>query len=220
MKNRKTILAVCVVALAAACPLLISGEIKPIFATIVDTARGFGMAGAVFVLVLQMAVCIVGILPASLVGIVSGVLYGFAAGSVISGIGTALGAAGGYFLGRFGGRRLSAGFGSRSVGRIQEFLSAEGWKSIFLIRLSPVLPFSAASIALGAAGTRPWDYAIGTTASFPALFAYVYLGSVLGMNALSDPTGGLRIAPLFLALGVVSAAALAGRFISYTRSQQ
>lgn len=220
MKNYKTILAVSVVALAAVFPLLISGEIKPIFATIVETARGFGTAGAVFVLLLQMTVCIVGILPASLIGIASGVLYGFAGGSVISGIGTALGAAGGYCLGRFGGRRLIGSFGSRSVGHVQGFLSAEGWKSIFLIRLSPILPFSAASIALGAAGTRPWDYAIGTTASFPALFAYVYLGSALGPSALSGPAGGLRIAPLFLALGIVSAVALAGRFISYTRSQQ
>jgi uncharacterized membrane protein YdjX (TVP38/TMEM64 family) len=220
MKNHKLTLAVGVVVFAAAFPFLISGEIKPIFATIVETARGFGTAGAVFVLLLQMAVCIVGILPASLIGIASGVLYGFAAGSVISGIGTALGAAGGYYLGRFGGRRLIGGFGSRSLGRVRGFLSAEGWKSIFLIRLSPVLPFSAASIALGAAGTRPRDYAIGTTASFPALFAYVYLGSVLGPAALSDPTNGLRAAPLFLALGIVSAVALAGRFISYARSQQ
>jgi len=220
MKNRKLILAVGAVALAAAVPFLLSGEIKPIFSTIVETARGFGNAGAVFVLLLQTAVCIVGILPASLVGIASGVLYGFASGSVISAVGTTLGAAGGYCLGRFGGRRLIGGFGSRSAGRIQGFLSAEGWKSIFLIRLSPILPFSAGSIALGAAGTKPWDYAIGTTASFPALLAYVYLGSVLGPAALSDPADGLRIAPLFLALGVVSAAALAGRFISYSRSQQ
>jgi uncharacterized membrane protein YdjX (TVP38/TMEM64 family) len=218
----KLITAGIVLAAMVACPLLLSREIEPIFGYVVGAAREFGPVGAVFVLLLQSVICVVGVLPASIIGIASGLLYGFGGGAAVAGGGTVLGAIGGYYLGRFCGRRLGRENrpGSPVVDRLQGFLSAEGWKSIFLIRLSPVLPFSATSIALGAAGTKIRDYMIGTTASFPALFAYVYLGSVLGSGANFGSLSVSRVTPILLALGLVAALTLAGRYIAYSRSQQ
>lgn len=211
-----------VVAIGLLGSLFLARDASAIFEAITRFASSLGLAGAVLLLAIQVLVCVVGVLPASLVGIACGALYGFAGGSAVAVTGTTIGAIGGYYLGCFGGAKAFASGQRRwvSIEKIKGFLSTEGWKSIFLIRLSPILPFSATSIALGAAGTSLGQYLAGTTASLPALLAYVYLGSALSVGSRLNSLGGSALTPIFIALGVVAAVALAGRYVAYAKSQQ
>ncbi|WP_449409473.1 VTT domain-containing protein [Methylobacterium komagatae] len=100
-------------------------------------------------------------------------------------------------LARFGGRRLAALDGA---------LAAEGWRLVCLIRLSPIMPFAPTSLALGASTVGLRDYALGTLAALPALFAYVALGAMgQGGGHLLSGAGPAE----WLRLGVLSAGAVA-----------
>lgn len=141
--------------------------------------KGLGPAGPAIILAVQALVAASGVVPASGVGIAAGALLGPVEGFLVAAAGTLAGAfitfalartvLGGRALARFGGRRLSALDGA---------LAEEGWRLVCLIRLSPIMPFAPTSLALGASAVAFRDYALGTLASLPALFAYVALGAL------------------------------------------
>jgi uncharacterized membrane protein YdjX (TVP38/TMEM64 family) len=179
-----------------------------------------GAVGACGYIGLQFFVSATGILPASLLGVVAGITYGLFWGSTLAVIGTIAGAVAGFHLGHRGLRELRflpQGL-SRHLQSVESFVVADGWKSIFFIRLSPVMPFAATSIALGASRIRERDYLIGTLASLPSLFGYVYAGSLLGgQTSLISP----ELHTVFvwaLAIGSVATVAVVTRFILHVHS--
>lgn len=179
--------------------------------------QGSGALGASAYLAVQFGVAATGILPASLLGVAAGAVYGFIGGSALSAVATLAGAVAGFHLGRRGlrnltilPRRVRGGFA-----RAEDFMLADGWKSVFLIRLSPVMPFAATSIALGASRVRERQYFIGTLASLPSLLGYVYAGSVLGgQDSLTAPEMRTVFA-WALAIGAIAAVAVAARFVAF-----
>jgi uncharacterized membrane protein YdjX (TVP38/TMEM64 family) len=56
---------------------------------------------------------------------------------------------------------------------LDALIGRDGWKLVCLLRISPVMPFSATSFALGLSSIGLCDYIVGTLASFPALSGYV-----------------------------------------------
>jgi uncharacterized membrane protein YdjX (TVP38/TMEM64 family) len=56
---------------------------------------------------------------------------------------------------------------------------------------------------------------IGTAASLPALFGYVYVGSLLGNAASLKSPEVHQVFLLMLAGGVIAGATLVGRFVMY-----
>jgi uncharacterized membrane protein YdjX (TVP38/TMEM64 family) len=62
--------------------------------------------------------------------------------------------------------------------RFDARLAREGWKLVLLLRLSPAMPFSATSYALGLSQVGSRDFLIGTLASLPALAGYVAMGAL------------------------------------------
>jgi uncharacterized membrane protein YdjX (TVP38/TMEM64 family) len=74
--------------------------------------------------------------------------------------------------------------------------------------MSPVMPFSATSYALGLSSVTTRDYMIGTLAAMPALFGYVLLGSLTrdGVAGWSGGDSSIRLA--LLGLGAVATALL------------
>src|SRR5262249_54105705 len=85
--------------------------------------------------------------------------------------------------------------------------------------LSPVMPFSVTSYLLGLSSVRLWQYAVGTLASLPALFGYVFAGSLAdaGFSAWVDGTKPLRW--VLLAVGAVATLLLIA-FLSQTLSRR
>lgn len=169
--------------------------------------RGLGPAGPAILLIVQALVAASGVVPASGVGIAAGALLGPVEGFLVAAMGTMAGALITFGLARTVlGARTFARFGGKRLAALDGALAAEGWRLVCLIRLSPIMPFAPTSLALGASAVGLRDYALGTLAALPALFAYVALGALgRGGGHLVSGAGPAE----WLRLGVLSAGALA-----------
>ncbi len=171
-----------------------------------DRLRGLGALGwAVFVL-LQALVALVGFLPASLLGLAAGAVYGIGLGFVLAAIGILLGAGAAFWLARSALRPAIVRVVARrdGLGRFDAAIRRDGWRLVLLMRVSPVMPFSITSFALGLSGIGPADYALGTLAALPALGLYVTLGA-LGVQGIT----ALRTGPGWLHIGLIGAGLVA-----------
>lgn len=141
-----------------------------------------------------------GVLPASLAGIAAGVLYGVPLGFAIAAASTMAGA----LVTLAASRSLARGWIERFSARrprvqnLDRLFAQDGVRVVALIRLSPVMPFAAASYALGLSSVSVRDYVLGTTASLPALLGYVVLGQIGTASLAGGEMGWVR----WTALGV------------------
>jgi uncharacterized membrane protein YdjX (TVP38/TMEM64 family) len=138
--------------------------------------------------------------PGALLGIAAGAVFGAAAGFCASAVGIFAGAVVAFWLSRSAVRpwigRVLARYGWLAV--LDEMIVKDGWRLVALLRVSPVMPFSITSYALGFSGISARDYALGTCASLPPLLGYVVIGALGGMAARR----GARVHVLLLAVGV------------------
>lgn len=186
------------------------GDILDLFARL----RRLGLFGCVVFVLAQTAVAMAGVLPASLLGLAAGAVYGVPLGFALSAIGVLAGAAGTFGVARSALRgavlRLLARNG-RFTGRftrIDDAVAGDGWRLVLLMRISPVMPFSLTSFALGLSGVGPRDYMLGTLASLPALLLYTVLGA-LGVRDIGHASPGLAFA--LLAIGILATGLLTVR---------
>ncbi len=154
-----------VIALAAAGALLPVGD----WATaLVDRARGAGPAGvAAFAAVYLIAPLL--LLPASVLTLGAGFLYGPLWGTMFA---SPLGRT---FARRAVERRIE---GDARFAAIDRAVGEHGFKIVFLLRLSPVIPFNLLNYALGLTRVRFSTYlAASFLGMLPGTFLYVSLGS-------------------------------------------
>lgn len=179
----------------------------------VDTMRRFGPLGWIGFVLLQALVAMIGFLPASLLGLAAGAIYGVALGFGLAGVGVMLGAIGTFGLVRsmLRGAIVRMVAGRAEFRRIDTALAADGFHLVLLMRLSPIMPFSLTSFALGLSGVEPWAYLSGTLASLPALLLYVVLGSLgaRSIAAIHQGSHGLTLA--LLGVGVLTTGLLTAR---------
>jgi uncharacterized membrane protein YdjX (TVP38/TMEM64 family) len=173
---------------------------------ICDAVRGSGNGGVALFAISQILVALSGVLPAALLGSAAGAIYGVGFGFVVAAVSTLLGAQ----LSYLASRTLLRGFAERALAarprlrNLDEMIAKEGWRFVCLLRISPVMPFSATSYALGLSSVSARDYLIGTLAALPALFGYVVLGSLAqsSLAATSAGAGPFRLG--LIAIGVVA----------------
>lgn len=195
----RVILATCfagVVAFGIMAAWLSSERVSGAAEGFMQVLRGLGVRGAVLYAALQICVAVSGILPASLLGVGAGAIYGLVPGFLLAATSTLAGA----ILSFFASRSLLRPSIESLVARrprlcnLDALIAREGWKLVCLLRVSPVMPFSATSLALGLSPIGLRDYAIGTLASLPALCGYVFIGTLAdrGLSAWSTGTGPVR----------------------------
>ncbi|CEM08577.1 unnamed protein product [Vitrella brassicaformis CCMP3155] len=145
-----------------------------------------GPGWAVFVVVYMVAT--VGFLPGSILTLGAGFTFVSALGI---GVGLPL-AISAVFIGAFMGAQLAFLGGRfvlkdfveslvnkfRVIKAIDNVFETQGLKINFLLRLSPVVPFSAFNYVMGGTSSRYKDYAIGTIAIIPGTALYVYIGAI------------------------------------------
>ena len=91
-------------------------------------------------------------------------------------------------------------------------ITQDGLRLVFLLRISPVMPFSVASCMLGLSSIDLCSYTIGTLASLPALCGYVFVGT-LGNTSLSAwMTGADPLRWVLLGIGGAAMLVLTVRF--------
>lgn len=176
--------------------------------TLLDRLRDLGVLGWVIFFGLQALVALIGFLPASLLGLAAGAVYGTALGFGLSAGGVLTGAVLAFILARSMFRPAIARLisGRARLGHLDAAVARDGWRLVCLMRVSPVMPFSVTSYALGLTGIRFRCYALGTLASLPALLVYVLIGA-LGAHGLAAHDQGDPTLHLWL-LGIGIAATL------------
>ena len=127
----------------------------------------------------QAVVATVGIIPASLLSVAAGMTYGLWWGFLVACTGTLIGAWAAFSLSRSLLRPWIAALVNRHgrLSNVDNALGADNWRFVCLVRISPIMPFSLCSYALGLTGIDQRSYMIGTLASLPALLAYVAIGA-------------------------------------------
>ncbi len=131
-------------------------------------------------------VATVAFLPASLVTLGAGVIFDVVLGSIYVFIGATLGATAAFLIGRYWARDwvYKKIAGNEKFRAIDAAVSKEGFKIVFLTRLSPVFPFNLLNYAFGVTGVSLKDYILGFVGMIPGTIMFVYLGSLAGSCAL------------------------------------
>lgn len=121
------------------------------------------------------------LVPGSALGLGAGALFGVVRGSLLVSLASTLGATCAFLLGRYlardwVGKKIE---GNASFAAIDRAVAAEGWKIVFLTRLSPVFPFTLLNYAFGLTRVSLRDYVLASwIGMMPGTVMYVYLGSV------------------------------------------
>ena len=125
---------------------------------LMGVVRGLGVRGAVVFAIVQVLVAVSGVLPASLVGVAGGAIYGLVPGFLLTAAGTLAGALLSFFISRSLFRAIVERLAARRprFRNLDARIAQGGWKLVCLLRVSPVMPFSATSVllSLSAVGLR------------------------------------------------------------------
>src|SRR5437879_1391210 len=150
-----------------------------------------GVAG-IFVFIIVYAVATVLLAPGSVLTIGAGFVFGLWKGFLAVSVGATLGASLGFLMARFIARDKVETIARRNekFRKIDNAISKQGAKLIFLLRLSPVIPFNLSNYFYGLTGVKFWPYVFASwTGMIPGTFLYVYIGTA-GKAAVITAAGG------------------------------
>jgi uncharacterized membrane protein YdjX (TVP38/TMEM64 family) len=129
--------------------------------------------------------------PASVLTVGAGFVFGVFLGTVIVSIASTIGAAFAFLIARYVARdqierKLSS---NQSFKKVDRAIGKQGVKLVFLLRLSPLIPFNLSNYFYGLTAVKFWPYVIASwIGMLPGTFLYVYLGAA-GKAGLSGATG-------------------------------
>ncbi len=184
------------------------GYIQP-FAQWVD---GLGFWGpAVFVF--GYVIAVVAFVPASLLTLGAGAIFGIVHGVIYVFVAATVGSCLAFFVSRYLARsavekKLED---KPKFSAIDRAVEDEGLKIVFLLRLTPAVPFNLLNYALGLTRVRFADYLIASVGMLPGTLLYVYSGKLAGdVAALAENSAAARGWGYYslLALGLVATLAV------------
>lgn len=147
----------------------------------------------------------VAFLPGSVLTLGAGAAFGLGKGFVLVSVGSTLGAtaamlAGRHLLRERVARRLEP---YPAFAAVRAAVAAEGWKVVFLTRLSPVLPFNLLNYAYGLTEVGVLEYALASwVGMMPGTLLFVWLGTAAGELARGEGRAPAEWA--YLAAGVAA----------------
>ncbi|HEY5792610.1 MAG TPA: TVP38/TMEM64 family protein [Chthoniobacterales bacterium] len=146
-----------------------------------DAIPGYGWVGWIWFIAIYSFTCIV-FLPGSALTIGAGAIYGFWWGTLLVSIGNMVGATLSFLISRY----LARGWMQKKLSHSKRFraldrlMTTDGWKMLFLSRLSPVVPHSIVSYAAGLSRMSLGKYILVSWVGFvPISAAYSYAGVLL-----------------------------------------
>jgi len=182
-------------------------------------------------LTLIYAVTMIFCFPGTPFNLAAGYMFGIWLGAAVTVVGCDLGATFAFLIGRTLGREWA----QEQVAKNKKFslvnlaVEKNAWLIIFLVRLSPVLPFGLCNYLFGVTKVNFSSYWTATTAGLiPCTVAYTYLGSL--MRDLTDiyaEDGGdsssttlVAIAIVFTVVGITAITLITKRTLDNTIKQQ
>lgn len=153
-------------------------------------------------------VVVVLMMPAFLVIMAGGAVFGVAKGTALAMTGAMIGGTCAFLIARYFARglvekRVAA---NPTLAEIDRVVGKDGMWIIFLLRLSPAIPFVLSNYALGVTKVRLRDYIIGTLGLIPIVLTYSAYGKASGAGP--RPDGSSPISPLVLTIGIIATVVL------------
>jgi uncharacterized membrane protein YdjX (TVP38/TMEM64 family) len=207
--------------LAAVAAVAVAARMLPLAAwleTFNQRVVGLGLLGMVLFALVYAAATVL-MIPASPLTVAAGASFGLLPGFVTVLLGATLGAAGAFLVSRHLARKRVERWIQRkpSFVAVDKAVAREGWKIVFLTRLSPVFPFNLQNYAYGLTSVSFWHYVLASwIGMIPGTFLYVYLGT-LGRSGL-DAASGNAAGSYRLALQALGLLATLGVTILITRT--
>ena len=157
--------------------------------------------------VLLMATVAILPIPAEIPAMLNGMLFGPLAGIVVTWVGAVAGAAISFELAnRYGRPLVEKVLSARAIERVDKTVSAAGWPGLLVVRLVPLIAFTALNwgIGLTACSRRRflWTTAVGI---LPGTILFVASGEGVARLYRNHPAAAISLSALALALIVVVA---------------
>src|SRR5438105_6882405 len=156
-----------------------------------DWVGKMGLAG-IFIFIAVYAAATVLLAPGAILTIGAGFAFGLWKGFLAVSAGATLGAALAFLVARFIARQKIEAMAKENekFQRIDRAIGEQGAKLVFLLRLSPVIPFNLSNYFYGLTGVKFWPYVLASwIGMMPGTFLYVYIGAA-GKAAVSVAAGG------------------------------
>jgi uncharacterized membrane protein YdjX (TVP38/TMEM64 family) len=155
-----------------------------------DWVGQMGLAG-IFIFIAIYAAVTVLLAPGAILTIGAGFAFGLWKGFLAVSAGATLGASLAFLVARFVARSKIEAMARRSTKfqRIDNAIGKQGAKLVFLLRLSPVIPFNLSNYFYGLTAVSFWPYVLASwIGMMPGTFLYVYIGTA-GKAAVSAADG-------------------------------
>jgi uncharacterized membrane protein YdjX (TVP38/TMEM64 family) len=156
-----------------------------------DWVAKMGTAG-IFIFIGVYAVATVLLAPGAILTIGAGFAFGLWKGFLAVSGGATIGAALAFLVARFIARDKIEAIAQRNdkFRKIDNAIGRQGAKLIFLLRLSPVIPFNLSNYFYGLTAVKFWPYVVASwIGMMPGTFLYVYIGTA-GKVAVAAAAGG------------------------------
>ncbi len=169
-------------------------DVQEIFRSALLRVENAGAAGPLILFALYMISCLL-MLPSLILTIGAGSIFGVLKGTILVSACSTAGASAAFLTGRYLAReRIARRFGrNESFRLIDEAVAAEGWKIVFLTRLSPAFPFNVQNYLYGLSGVSFRDYVLASwIGMIPGTVMYAYIGSLAADLATLGAEGRVR----------------------------
>jgi uncharacterized membrane protein YdjX (TVP38/TMEM64 family) len=140
-----------------------------------------GAWGPVLFVLLYVAATVI-LAPAFFLTVAAGAMFGVWRGSLIVFVGASLGASAVYAVAAplAQSRLMQRVTRDHRVAAVRDAVRGEGAWVMFLLRLSPLVPFTLLNYALALSGVRYVDFLVALLGMIPAIVMYAYYGKVVG----------------------------------------
>ena len=198
----RTIVGAVGIAIPMVFALLLGRFLAPWLPTFSAWINTLGMWAPVVFVSAYVAVVVL-MFPAFLLIIVGGAVFGVVKGSLLVMAGALTGGATAFLIARYLARsvverRVAA---NPTLAAIDRVIGEDGLRLVFLLRLSPVIPFVLSNYALGVTRVRLRDFVVGTLGLAPIVVTYAAFGSASAAGP--HPDGSSAVSPLVLTLGSI-----------------
>lgn len=152
---------------------------------------GLGVWGPI-AFIAGYAVAVVAFVPASALTLAAGGIFGIWGGALYVFIAAMIGSTASFLVARYVARSAveSRIEGDKRFAAIDRAVGEQGRKIVFLLRLTPIVPFNILNYALGLTKVKVLDYVIAGIGMIPGTFLYVYLGYLATQTAAAAGDGG------------------------------
>jgi len=174
--------------------MFLTMKFLPVQQWLTNFNNGVGQMGTagILIFIAVYAVATVLLAPGAILTIGAGFAFGLWKGFLAVSAGSTLGAALAFLVARFIARdRVEAiAKGNEKFRNIDNAIGQQGAKLVFLLRLSPVIPFNLSNYLYGLTGVEFWPYGLASwLGMMPGTALYVYIGTA-GKAAVSAAAGG------------------------------